>query len=303
MDDRLLDEQISEVKAERHAIILSHYYTDYSVQHIADMVGDSFELARAAKDTDAEVILFCGVSFMCESAKMLCYDRTVLSPVSDAGCPMADTVTREDILRLRSEHPDAAVVCYINSSAAVKAECDICCSSANAQKVVRSLPNEEIIFVPDKNLGSLVSELVPEKKFILHDGCCPIHNKVTLDDVVAAKQKYPNTLFLVHPECKKEVRDMADFMGSTSQIIRYASESPEKEFIIGTENGVVDRLSRIFPEKSFYPVAARFVCDDMKKITKQDVLDALIYNRNEVKISKELAERARIPLERMLAVK
>lgn len=302
MEENLLDEQICELKKERNALILAHYYVDYGIQQIADLVGDSFELAKKVRNASEEVLIFCGVSFMGESAKILAPDKTVLMPKADAGCGMADTVTPDDIKRLRAENPDAAVVCYVNSSAQTKALCDICCTSSNAEKVVRSLPQRDIIFVPDKNLGAYISKKVPEKNIILFDGCCPIHNSMTREDALAAKQKYPEALFLVHPECKAEVTELADFVGSTSQIIKFAEESDKTEFIIGTENGVVDRLSRVMPKKSFYPLSPKFVCGDMKKPTKQDVIDALLYNANEITLSEELIEKARLPLERMMNV-
>ncbi len=302
MEEKLLDEQIQELKQERNALILAHYYIDYGIGQIADMVGDSFELARRARNAEEEVLVFCGVSFMGECAKILSPDKTVLLPRADAGCPMADTVTPEDVAKLKEKYPDAAVVCYVNSSAKTKALCDICCTSSNAERVVRSLENEQIIFLPDKNLGTYIAKKVPEKQIIPFDGCCPVHNGITVEDVFAAKGKYPDAKLLVHPECPEEVTRLADFVGSTSQIIRFAEDDSAESFIIGTENGVADRLSRTLPAKSFYPLAPRFICADMKKPTKQDVIDALLYNSNEIILDAELAKKARIPLERMLHI-
>lgn len=302
MEEKLLDEQINELKKERNALILAHYYVDYGIQQIADLVGDSFELSRKVKNAKEDIIVFCGVRFMGESAKILSPEKTVLMPSADAGCPMADTITPEDIKALRSEYPDAAVVCYVNSSAETKAQCDVCCTSSNAERVVRALDNKRIIFVPDQNLGSYVAAKVPEKEIILFDGCCPIHNSMVRQDVITAKEKHPDALFLVHPECKKEVAELADFVGSTSQIIDFAQNSDAKEFIIGTENGVIDRLSRVCCQKNFYPLSQKFVCKDMKLPTKQDVVDALIYNSNEITLPEELIEKARLPLERMISI-
>ena len=302
MDESLICEQIRGLCKERNALILAHYYTDYSVQQIADRVGDSLELARYALTTDKDVIVFCGVSFMGESAKLLCPDKTVLIPRKNVGCAMADTVTAEDIKRLRGEYPDAAVVCYINSNAETKALCDICCTSSNAEKVVRSAQKRQVIFVPDKNLGGYVCERVKDKEIIVFDGCCPYHNAVTAKDVYAAKKKHPSALLLTHPECPKEVRDMSDFVGSTAQIIKYAEESTAREFIIGTENGVTDRLSHLLSEKQFYPLSASFICNDMKKITREDVLNALLYDTYEVSVSDDIADKARAPLFAMMSL-
>ncbi len=301
MNDLML-EQIRDLCKERNAIIFAHYYTDYAVQQLADKVGDSLELARYATSCDNDIIVFCGVSFMGESAKLLCPDKTVLMPKADAGCAMADTVSEEDIKRLREEYPDAAFVCYVNSSAKTKALCDICCTSSNAEKVVRSLENKRVVFVPDKNLGSYVSERVNDKEIILFDGCCPYHNGISESDVYAAKAKHPEALVLTHPECQKNVRDLSDFVGSTAQIIKYAEESTGKEFIIGTENGVTDRLSHLLPDKQFYPIAPSFICGDMKKIRVEDVLNALLYDTHEVSVPEDISEKARIPLFKMMAL-
>lgn len=298
----LIFEQIKELCKERNAAIFAHYYNDYSVQQLADKVGDSLELARYAKESDKDIIVFCGVSFMGESAKLLCPSKTVLMPYAHAGCAMADTVNEDDITKLRTEYPDAAFVCYVNSSAKTKALCDICCTSSNAEKVVRSVENKRVVFVPDKNLGSYVSERVKEKEMILFDGSCPYHDGVSADDVYAAKKKHPDALVLTHPECKKEVRDLSDVVGSTANIIKYAEQSTAKEFIIGTENGVTDRLSRLLPDKKFYPVSPSFICEDMKKITKEDVLSSLLYDTYEVNVPDDVARKARIPLLKMMAL-
>lgn len=302
MDDSLICEQIRALCADKNALILAHYYTDYSVLQIADKVGDSLELAKYALASDKDVIVFCGVSFMGESAKLLCPDKTVLMPRENVGCAMADTVSADDIRRLRKEHPDATFVCYVNSSAETKALCDICCTSANAQKVVRSVKSDKVVFVPDKNLGSYVAEKVSDKEIILFDGCCPYHNAVSMDDVATARKKHPDALLLTHPECPKEVRDASDFVGSTSQIIKFAKESTARQFIIGTENGVTDMLSHTQSEKQFYPLSPSFICTDMKKITREDVKNALLYDTFEVNVDAAVAEKARIPLYKMTSL-
>lgn len=302
MNESLIGEQISALAKERSALILAHFYTDYSVQQIADRVGDSLELARYATETDKDIIVFCGVSFMSESAKLLSPSKTVLMPKSALGCDMADTVNAEDIAALRKEYPDAAFVCYVNSSVQTKALCDICCTSANAEKVVRSLNEKRIVFVPDKNLGSYVKEKVKDKEIILFDGCCPYHNSVSVNDVYEARRKHPEALLLTHPECPSEVRELSDFVGSTSQIIKYAEESTAEEFIIGTENGVTDRLSHLLHGKSFYPISQSFICSDMKKISKEDVLNALLYDMHEVVLPEDVAEKARMPLFKMMSL-
>lgn len=298
-----LSDRVLRLKNEKNALILAHYYQRLEIQQVADIFGDSFELAKKAKAAENRLIVFCGVSFMAESAKILNPTKKVVLPRADAGCRMADMVTPEDVLRLRAEYPDAAVVCYVNSSAATKAVSDICCTSSNAIKVVRSLPNRQIIFVPDKNLGAYVAKLVPEKEFILHSGFCPTHRYITSEEVDRAKSEHPGALFAVHPECEEEVLAKADFIGSTSQIIDYCVRTDAPEFIIGTEVGVVERLSFYHPEKKYHLLTPRLVCSDMKKTELSDVLRALETESSEIVMSDEDIEAARLPLERMVAIK
>jgi len=293
-------EQISALKKEKNAIILAHFYQDMQIQEIADFVGDSFDLSRRAKAVEADVIVFCGVRFMAESAKLLNPDKTVLLPVDTAGCPMADMITPEDVRALRAQHPDAAVCCYVNSTAEVKAESDICCTSSSAEAVVRSLPQEKIIFIPDRNLGAYIAGKVPEKTIILFNGCCPIHDAANLWDYAAVRAAHPEALFAAHPECRAELLENADYIGSTKGIIDYVLSSDGKEFIIGTENGIVERLKLLAPEKKCYPLSERFVCPNMKKTKLEDVEAALRLMRHEITIPKALADRARLPLERMV---
>lgn len=297
-----LSEEIRRLKAEKNVLILAHLYENLDVQKIADFCGDSFELAKRAKASDAESILFCGVRFMGESAKILNPEKNVYLPVPDAGCAMADTVTPENVRALRALYPNAAVVCYINSSAATKAECDVCVTSSNALKIVRSLEQNEIIFVPDKNLGSFVAAKVPEKTFRLHNGCCPVHEHVTAAMAEKAREAHPNALVLVHPECGKEIVEKADFVGSTSEILRFAAASEAKEFIIGTERAVCERLHEEHPDKTFYLLTDTLVCKDMKKTTLADVYRVLrdLNEENAVRLDPETAKLAAVSLERMM---
>lgn len=302
MNDAELIQEISRLKKEHNAVIIAHLYQWPEVQDIADFVGDSLDLSKKAKNTDADVIVFCGVWFMAETAKILSPEKTVLLPEPDAGCPMADMITDDDVIRLRSEHPGAAVVCYVNSSAQVKAVSDICCTSSNAVKVVSSLKEDEIIFIPDRNLGHYVSRFLPGKKFILFDGFCPTHNKISPDDVTKAKLARPGTPILVHPECVPEVVDMADFTGSTSQIIEYAMKSDKKEFIIGTEIGVLHRLQKLAPDKKFFALHAAMVCPNMKKTTLTSVYNSLKNVQYRIELDDEIIRKAKTSLDRMLMV-
>jgi quinolinate synthase len=296
------EERIAQLKKERNAVILAHLYQRPEIQDIADFVGDSYDLSRRAKNALGGVIVFCGVYFMAESAKILNPEKTVLLPVLSAGCPMADMVTPEAVLKLRARYPDAAVVCYVNSSAAVKAESDICCTSSNAVKVVKSLPNRRIIFVPDRNLGHFVARQTPDKEIIRYEGFCPTHERVGAEDVAAARAARPDALVLVHPECSPEVVDAADFAGSTAQIIDHVSKSDKTEFIIGTEQGILHRLTRENPGKRFYLLSPRLFCPNMKKTGLEDLLGALEHMTNRIELDADTIRRAARCLERMLAV-
>ncbi len=297
-----LQEKILKLKKERNALILAHYYQTLPVQDIADFVGDSFALAKLAQKADKDMIILCGVRFMAESAKILNPEKTVYLPSSDAGCPMADMITPDDVLSLRKKHPEAAVVCYVNSSAAVKAVSDICCTSSSAEKVVRSLPNRQIIFVPDKNLGSYVAKIVPEKEFILFDGCCPIHDNVSVKDAETIRKTMPDAKILVHPECRPEVLEFADFIGSTAGILDYARKTDASDLVIGTEYGVFDILSHQLPNKKLHILKDNFVCADMKKTGLEDILACLDGNRPPIELSESEMEGARISLERMVGI-
>ena len=293
-------EEIARLKQEKHAVILAHYYVPDEVQQIADIVGDSFQLSRAAQKTDADIIVFCGVSFMGESAKILNPGKKVLMPDLAADCAMAHMVAKEKIAQVRAENDDLAVVCYINSTAEIKTASDVCVTSSNALRIVRALPEKNIFFIPDGNLGRFIAEQVPEKHFIFNDGYCPVHQAMTAAEVAAAKEKHPNAQFLVHPEARMEVVELADYAGSTAGIIDYATKSDAKEFIIGTEIGVMCELKKQNTDKRFYPLREEQICRDMKLVTLEKVLEVLRTECNEVIVSDALREQSLRPLRRML---
>lgn len=294
-----LSKKITNLKKEKSAVILAHYYVDGSVQKIADYVGDSYYLAKIAKSCEADTIVFCGVEFMGESAKILNPQKKVLMPDGSADCPMAHMATEEKVLEMKEKYDDLAVVCYINSSARLKTVSDVCVTSANALKIVNALPNKNIFFIPDKNLGSFVAENT-DKNIILNDGFCPIHNDITKEEVMAVKNAHKGVKVLMHPECPKDVLALADYIGSTSGIIDYAEKSDDDEFIIVTETGVLYELHEKCPNKKFWFTEPMPVCADMKKITLQKVYDCLENNLNEVVVDSETERKALIPLNRML---
>ena len=292
--------QIEQLKREKKAIILAHYYVPAEVQEIADYVGDSFYLAKIAKQSDAAIIVFCGVQFMGESAKILNPDKKVLMPDLTADCPMAHMVADGIIEKMREKYDDLAVVCYINSTAELKCKSDVCVTSSNAVKIVKALPNKNIFFIPDRNLGRFVAEQVPEKNVILNDGCCPIHAEIKVEQVRAEKEKYPDAKVLTHPECDASVIELSDYIGSTADIIAYAKKSEAKEFIICTEDGVDYKLITDNPDKRFYYTNPHPCCADMKLNTLENVLAVLEKEVGEVKVDGDVRKGALIPLERML---
>lgn len=293
-------ERIQQLKKEKNAVIMAHYYVADEVQAIADYVGDSYFLSEKATQVDAQTIVFCGVAFMGESAKILNPGKTVLMPDASADCPMAHMADVEKIRQVRRDYPDVAVVCYVNSTAELKMHSDVCVTSSNALKIVKALPNKYIYFIPDKFLGQFVAEKCPEKEFIFNDGCCPVHHDLTVEAFERAKAARPKAQLLVHPECRSEVSAMADYAGSTAGIINYAGESTAQEFIIGTEVGVLYELKKRYPEKTFYIPEQPPVCADMKKITLDKVITALETMTPEVALDKEDIAKARAPLARML---
>jgi len=300
--NRELRERLLQLKKERNAIILAHYYQRDEIQEVADFRGDSFLLAQKAAETDADTIVFCGVHFMGESAKILAPNKTVIIPDERAGCPMADMVNVEGLRELKRKHPNAKVVTYINSSAEIKAETDIVCTSANAVKVIQSVDSDEIIWVPDKNLGDYVSKFT-DKKMIIWEGYCNTHDMLTVKDVVEMRAQYPNAQFVVHPECRPEVVKMADFVGSTTAIIDYCKKSEHQEFIVGTEDGTGYQLRKDSPNKTFHFASKYLVCPNMKVNNLKKLVRCLETMQPEIHVPEDVAERARQSLERMLQVK
>ena len=281
-------------------MILAHYYAPAAVQEIADIVGDSFYLAKMAKTSTADIIVFCGVNFMGESAKLLNPGKKVLMPDLTADCPMAHMVAPGKIEEMRRRYKDLAVVCYINSTAELKAKSDVCVTSSNAVRIVKALPNKNIFFIPDQNLGRHVAELVPEKNLILNDGCCPIHAKITSEQILAEKAKHPNAKVLSHPECEESVLRISDYIGSTADIIKYAKQSHDSEFIVCTEQGVEYQLIQDNQDKHFYFPAPCPCCTDMKRNTLERLLAVLQNETNEITVSEEVRVKALKPLDKML---
>lgn len=293
-------DEIMELKKERDAIILAHNYQIPEIQDIADVVGDSLKLSQVGKESEQRTIVLSGVRFMAESAKILSPEKTVLLPASDAGCPMADMIDIDKLRAFKTENPGVPVMCYVNSSADVKAESDICCTSANALKIARSLESDKILFVPDKCLGGYIAKMIPEKEFILYNGYCVTHNRIKREEVLKIRELYPESPILVHPECSSEIADMADFVGSTSQIISYAKNSDSREIIIGTEMGVMHKLQNDNPDKSFKLLSPSLICPNMKKTTLEDIRDALKYGREEIVLDEDIRVRAEKSLDDML---
>ncbi len=293
-------DEIRRLKEEKNAVILAHYYVSDEVQEIADYIGDSYYLSKIAKKTQADIIVFCGVMFMGESAAILNPDKKVLMPDRIADCAMAHMADLGKIEDMRKIYDDLAVVCYINSTAEIKTHADVCVTSANAIKIVKNLPNHNVFFIPDGNLGRYVAEQVPEKNVILNDGYCPVHAAMTLQEVKDAKKAHPDAKFLVHPECTKDLLDEADYIGSTSGIIDFVSADESEEYIIGTEEGVFYELRKQNPDKKFYTLSPKQICADMKLITLEKVLDTLKNETNEITVTEEMREKALAPLERML---
>jgi len=294
-------ERVLSLKKKRGAVILAHNYQLGEVQDIADFTGDSLELSQNAARTDADVIVFCGVRFMAETASILCPDKTVLLPDISAGCLMADMITAEQLREKKKEYPGAVVVCYVNSPAEVKAESDICCTSANAVEVVESLAAEEILFVPDQYLGHYVSTKTG-KKIVLWPGFCPTHARIKPEHIIELKQEYPEAKVVVHPECRPEVIALADEALSTGGMIRFARNEDVKEMIVGTEIGIIHRLKKENPGKKFIPVSEQAVCPDMKLITLDKVLRSLEEMSPEIKVSEEIRLKAKAAIDKMLEI-
>lgn len=293
-------QRIQELKKEKNAVIMAHYYVNDEVQELADYIGDSYYLSDVATKIDADIIVLCGVSFMGESAKILNPNKKVLLPAADADCPMAHMATVERIAEIRAQYDDVAVVCYVNSTAELKAASDVCVTSANALKIVKALPNKNIFFIPDQNLAHYIADQLPEKNFIFNDGFCHVHHTITAKEILRAKEARPNALVLVHPECKPEVTALADYIGSTSGIIKYASESEAKEFFVTTEMGVMYELKKRNPDKRFYTPGTMQICPNMKKISLDKIIAVLEQENQEVIMDESLMEAAHKPMIRML---
>ncbi|MDP3487716.1 MAG: quinolinate synthase NadA [Bacillota bacterium] len=293
--------EILELKQRHKAMILSHYYQEDEVQAIADYIGDSLELARQAATTDAKVIVFCGVSFMAESAAVLSPEKIVLLPALNAGCPLADMVTPEQLRDMKKQYPEAGIVCYVNSSAAVKAESDICCTSSNAVKVVNSLPNQQIIFVPDRNLASYVATQT-SKTIIPWDGYCCTHQALTVDDIARARTLYPGAPIAVHPECPADVINRADYVGSTSGILKFVKLAPSDSVVIGTEKGILYSLRKENPNKQLFLLSDNLICYSMKLTTLSKIRDALKTLAPRITVPLEVQEAAHRSLQKMLSI-
>lgn len=300
MKTREVQDKIIQLKKEKGFCILAHTYQSPEVCEIADYVGDSYTLALAAKDSAASSLLLCGVRFMAETAKILNPQKRVFLSNESAGCPMAEQMDAAYISKVKAEHPGYACVCYINTTASLKAVCDVCVTSSSAVKIINSMEEENIIFVPDCNLGSFVAAKCPDKNILLLDGGCPIHAAISAEDVHSARLEHPDALLLTHPECRREVAQLSDFVGSTTEIMEYAIKSEKREFIIGTENSIVAHLKASSPEKSFYPLAKGFICPDMRLTGLYDVLSVLEGEGKEIIMEESLMSEAKRCIDRMI---
>ena len=296
-----LQEAILKLKKEKDVCILAHAYQTQDILEVADFIGDSFGLSQQAQSVPQQNLLMCGVRFMAETAKILSPDKKVILSHPDAGCPMAEQLTVDELKEIKAQYPNAAVVAYINTTSALKTECDVCVTSASALNIVKNLPNEEILFIPDCNLGSWIEAQVPEKTFHFIKGGCPVHMRITPDDVVKARAAHPGAPLLVHPECKKEVTALADYAGSTTGIMKYAANSDAKEFIIGTDNSIVQHLQFEHPDKKFYALSKDCVCHDMKLTTLMDVYNCLLGEAGEeIVLDDETRTKAKKCIDAML---
>lgn len=294
-----LVKEIKRLKEEKNALILAHLYQPAEIQEIADLVGDSYFLSKKAVESSSNLIVFCGVRFMAESAKILSPNKKVLLPAEESRCPMADMGLVDRLADLKKEHPDAKVVSYINTNLDIKAMSDVCVTSSSALNIMNNVDSDEIIFIPDRNLGSYIAEHFPNKKFILYQGFCPTHERVEVEDVLEQKEKYKDFEILVHPECKKEVRDIADYIGSTSALIDYSASSKAKGFIVVTEEGVIHQMKKRSPEKTFITLKNSMICPNMKMTNLQKVYDCLLNESNEIKIDEDMRVKAFTALQNM----
>lgn len=294
-----LVEKIKRLKKEKNAIVLAHCYQNVEIDEVADFVGDSLYLSRMAKDTDADIIVFAGVSFMAETAKLLSPNKKVLLPRTESGCFMADMINLDSLREFKAQHPNIPVVCYVNSTATIKAECDICCTSSNALDIVRNMKVPEVLFVPDTYLGKWVEAQLDGVKVTTFNGFCPTHLRITPKDMEDARTKFPNAKILAHPECHFKVSALADFVGSTKAIMDYVANSSDKEFVIATEKGVVDRLTRDYKDKKFYLIKDTIVCQNMKWNTLDDIYNSLLNETHEIFLDETVSEKAMACINRM----
>ena len=296
---RDLKTEIMKLKKEKNALVLAHYYQPPEIQQCADYVGDSYYLSEVARDSDKDIVVFCGVRFMAESAKILSPNKKILMPSLNAGCSMADMASVQAVKNMKEKYPKACVVCYINSSSEVKAYSDVSVTSSSALNIMKNIDEDEIIFLPDKNLGQYISEFFPEKRFILWDGYCKAHNDIKKEEIVNLKNQYKDARVLVHPECTKEVRELADYVGSTSGIIKYATDSKDITFIVATEEGILYELQSKNPDKKFILASKCIRCSDMKKTTLENLYETLLYMKNEIKLDEDIRKKAFKSLENM----
>lgn len=295
-------EKINALKKEKNAVILAHCYQPVEIDLVADYVGDSLKLSQVAAETDADIIVFAGVFFMAQTAKLLSPNKKVLLPQIHAGCRMADMISYKQLKEFKAMHPDIPTVCYVNSTAEVKSECDMCCTSSNAVNIVKSMNEDKILFVPDTYLGKWVEKQLGNVEVITYPGFCPTHLQIRPKDIEEARKAHPNALVLAHPECHMSVSDMADYVGSTTGIMKFAKESDNKSFIIATEQGVVDRLKRDLSDKEIIPVKDNIVCPNMKMTSLEDILEVLETEKNEINVDADIAEKAVKCIDRMLEV-
>lgn len=294
--------EIKRLKREKNAVILAHCYQNVEIDEVADYVGDSLYLSQTAAKTNADIIVFAGVYFMAQTAKILCPNKKVLLPRMESGCLMADMINLSRLREFKAKNPAIPAVCYINSTAEVKSECDICCTSSNAIKIVAGLKSDKVMFLPDTYLGKWVESMLNGVEVITYPGFCPTHLKIRPEDILDLKEKYPSAKVLAHPECHREVTKLADYTGSTTGIMKYAIEHPDKQYIIATEKGVIDRLRRDYKDKEFIPVKENIICPNMKWHTLADILNALKHEEHEINVDENIAEKARNCIERMLEV-
>lgn len=301
MNSKIIDE-IKKLKKEKNAVILAHCYQNMEIDEVADFVGDSLYLSQMAAKTDAEIIVFAGVYFMAQTAKILNPDKKVLLPRLESGCLMADMINLDQLREFKAKHPGLPTVCYINSTAEVKTECDICCTSSNALNIVKSLNAPKVLFLPDTYLGKWVESQLENTEVITYLGYCPTHLRIKPQDIISTKEKYPDAKVLAHPECHAEVVKLADYTGSTTGIMKYAAESDSKTFIIATEKGVVDRLQRDYPQKEFILIKDNIICPNMKWHTLEDIYNALEHEQYEINVAQNVALKAKKCIDRMLEV-